>query len=900
MISAGLSALILLAGDAAPPLPAFDLTTAAGREGWEGLHDVGPLEGTAEGLAIAITGGDPYIAGPARDYPRGVPLWLIVRLKSEQGGTAQVFHYTAWPREEASVRFAVPAGIWHEARVPLPALDGRTRLRFDPPGSGGVCVLASLRCEARVAPRAPAWPKPEAPRLGAGALEVRSADLCLRHGKGWGEFALSVDGREMAIGWNRPLLGYEDGGATRWVDVRAAGTTTVEAEEGVLTTRAEVRDPDGATWTIAQRFAPHPRAAGAIEVLTRVRTDRDRAALFVPLLVLCPGAGTYGTAKTQALFAGVEYLDANEPSTSEADVIGPRSQRQVPDSLMVTMPLMALLHEGRWVALAWEEPERFAALFDSPDRVLKAGGHVMGLLLPHADGEDVRPEGGLLPYSGQLLRAGEETTLKAVLLGGTGRSVVPAIERWVALRGLPPVPDARPDLAGYVRLAATGWLDSDIRAGNRYRHAFPGGFPPQPAADAALWLDWLAAREGDAALAARLREAAAGALAEAPADYHAAVGHVHCPAAPLLYGHVAEAVRAARDHGYALLRRFEPDGSVRYKAGAVDYGRTHFAPEANGLTAQVVRTLLEAAAFSGDPPLLEEGLRALRAMDKFEHGVPRGAQTWECPLHTPDILASAHLVRAYTLGYELSGEARWLESARRWAWTGVPFVYLRDPTGVAGGRYATIAVLGATNWRAPIWFGLPVQWCGLVYADALYRLAPHDPGGPWRRLADGIAASGVQQTVPLDGDAQRRGLLPDSFTLRTGGRNDPAINPATVQACALRLYGQAAAYDLASFRKSGVLVHAPGAIVDRRDGEGAAGFRIQGCVREEYHVLVTGLRGRTLERVTAKGPTGAEALAGAVQTGADGAWAALRLRGDAAVEIAVSPGAAAASPPGRR
>ena len=32
--------------------------------------------------------------------------------------------------------------------------------------------------------------------------------------------------------------------------------------------------------------------------------------------------------------------------------------------------------------------------------------------------------------------------------------------------------------------------------------------------------------------------------------------------------------------------------------------------------------------------------------------------------------------------------------------------------------------------------------------DALYRLAPHDPGGPWRRLADGIAASGVQQTVP--------------------------------------------------------------------------------------------------------------------------------------------------------
>ncbi|HAK95504.1 MAG TPA: hypothetical protein DCM87_10980 [Planctomycetes bacterium] len=900
MMSAVLLSVIMLADGTNPPLPAFDLTSAAGCEGWEGLHDVGPLERTAEGLAIPITGGDPYIAGPARDYPRGVPLWLVVRLKSELGGTAQVFHFTAGPREEASVRFAVPAGEWHEARVRLPALESHTRLRFDPPGSGGTCVLASVRFEARATPLAPAWPRPAAPQLDAGAPEVRSAELCLRHGKELGEFVLRVGDREMAVGWNRPLLGYQHGDKTRWVDLHAQGTTAVEAETGGLMVRTAARDPDGADWTITQRFAPNPNAAGAIDVRTSVRADRDRTVIFAPLLVLLPGAGTYGAAKTQALFAGVEYLDKNEPSSSEADLIGSQSQRQVPDTLMLTMPLMALAHEGRWIALAWEEPAKFAALFDSPDRMLNAGGHVMGLLLPHADGADLRPEGGLLPYAGQLLRAGAETTLRATLLGGAGKSVVPAVEGYLALRGLPPVPDARPDLAGYVRLAATGWMDSGIRDGNRYRHAFPGHFAPQPAADAAMWLDWLAAREGDAAEAARLREAAAGALAEAPPGnyYHAAVGHVRYPAAPLLYGHVADAVRAARAHGRALLGRFEPDGTVRYRPGAVDYGKTHFAPDANGLSAHVVQMLLDAAAFSGDPQLIEEGLRALRALDKFEHTVPRGAQTWECPLHTPDILASAHLVRAYTLGHELTGDARLLESARHWAWTGVPFVYLRDPANAPGGRYATIAVLGATNWQAPNWLGLPVQWCGLVYADALYRLAPHDPGGPWRQLACGITASGVQQTVPLDGDASRRGLLPDSFALRTGGRNDPVINPGTVQACALRLYGQPAAYDFASFRTSGLLVHAPGAIVDRRDGERSVGFKVRGCVREEYYVLVTGLRGRALEKVTAKGPAGADALDGAVETDAKNGWAVLRLRGDAIVEV--NPGTVTDFPSGNR
>src|SRR5204863_2120767 len=99
---------------------------------------------------------------------------------------------------------------------------------------------------------------------------------------------------------------------------------------------------------------------------------------------------------------------------------------------------------------------------------------------------------------------------------------------------------------------------------------------------------------------------------------------------------------------------FRPDGSIVYQppASGTDLSRTHWSREANGLTATHVAAVLERAAFSGDPNLVRAGLRLLRALDKFRDTVPRGAQTWEVPLHTPDILASAYLVRAYTRGYE--------------------------------------------------------------------------------------------------------------------------------------------------------------------------------------------------------------------------------------------------------
>jgi hypothetical protein len=137
--------------------------------------------------------------------------------------------------------------------------------------------------------------------------------------------------------------------------------------------------------------------------------------------------------------------------------------------------------------------------------------------------------------------------------------------------------------------------------------------------------------------------------------------------------------------------------------------------------------------------------------------------------------------------------------------------------------------------------GLPVQWCGLVYADALYWLAVHDSSGPWLRLADGITASAIQQSYPVGSD-RLTGLLPDSFNLREQTRNYPAINPGSLFADALRMYRKAPIYDFQVFRSSGLLVHAPGKITHVRDDSGSAVLHVEGWPEEAYHVLVCGLR----------------------------------------------------------
>ena len=823
--------------------PDMDLTTVPDGNGWTAQHDIASLTPSTNGVVIAISGSDPYMAGPAQNYPAGKLLWLHVRLKSEQSGTAQVFYYQTGATEANSVRFYVAGGSWQEAVVPMPALGEGWRLRFDPPGTGGSCTLARIWFDERVIYPPPAWPTPVRPVISSQAFHLTSGELELAHNPdALGAFHVSFAGQPLADGYPQALLGYTISNQARWLPFGNAPTqaVTLQGLSNGFLIKSTFADVDGARWQIEQRFASNTPNALAVE--TRVTTDRDRQVLHLPAFTLLAGMGTHGTNKTQGLLAGLEYLE-NEPSRSELDVTGDEARRLVPDSKKVTFPLMAVAADHHCMGLIWEPQADVAPVFDSPDRQFNSGGHLLGLLCPGSDGQN-RDEGSLLPYAPRLLRANEAFITRCTLVAAHGDTIIPAVQQYVALTGLPALPSAALSASNYYYRAASAWLDSAIRTNGLIRHAVWSGFGAQPAADAAVWMRWLEERVQDAALASRLSSVSATVLAQVPSStlYNSyGVGHVRFPLPALVFGSVIANASQAKTEAQNLLGNFQPDGSVLYVAptGGPDLGSTHYSREANGLTATSVISLFEKALFAGDRVLLDTALHHLRAMNKFRNTVPRGAQTWEVPLHTPDILASAHLVLGYLRAYQLTGEPDLLEQARYWAWTGVPFVYLTPPVAGAVGLYATIPVFGATQWVGS-WFGRPVQWCGLVYAESLHQLAEVDPAGPWGRIADGIAASGTQQTWPPT-DTARQGLLPDFYLLQPQVSDGPAINPGTLQSQAIQLYTGSRPYSFRSVREHSLWLHAPGAIGNLVQDEASVTFTLTNWSSRTTWLLVNGL-----------------------------------------------------------
>jgi len=813
--------LLLIHGICSGALPDFDFTKAEDRDRWAPTHHLDAIAGSDQGMLLRSTGDDPYTTGPARDYPIGLPLRMTIRLFSQQSGTARVYYFTHGANEKQSVRADVRGGAWTTVQLRLPPLGPKYRIRFNPPADTGDCIVQSISFAEAKTLAEPAWRAPEKEVAGDPKLEIMSGQLRLSHGgRLSGGFALAIGNTRMAVGWTHGVIGYEREGALRWLPLDRA---KVEKQDDGLSETTSLIDPDGANWHVERRYRPATQPE-AIDVQTRITVDRDRKTVFVPMVGIFPGAGSFGSAKKQAIFPGLEYL-ADEPSSSEADVVGPASHRRTPDSLKITFPLMAVVNDGRYVGLIWDKEPQFTALFDSPDRTFGSGGHVMGLLFPGSDGSN-RVEGNLLPDEGEWIRKDQPIVLYATLIGGTGANITAVVKQYVSLRGLPATPSV-PDLRSFATAMAGGWLDSSIRVGSDYRHAFPGRFEPHPAADAAADQDLLALQVGDANLAARLRNSAQQAIARVNPDAYdfATVSHVSYPSQSLVYGHVEQNIQQARAQAESLLSQLERDGGMTYHppAGGLDLSKTNPTRQANGLTGAAVSRALQDAAFVGDAKLIERSIAALHLLDHYAGDVPRGAQSWEVPLHTPDVLASAYLVRAYTLGYQLTGDPRLLEQAKYWAWTGVPFIYLTTPSELVG-PYASIPVFGTTQWNAPVWMGLPVQWCALVYAEALYRLVPLDSAGPWRQLADGIVASGIQQSWPAALDSTRQGLLPDSFSPRSQARHDPAINPGTLMAPAMWFYRATPTYEFQSFADGKILLHVPGRIT--HETKTANGFAV--------------------------------------------------------------------------
>ena len=828
----------------AVPVPASGKTAAEwdfskGLHDWTGNRQVENLSSSPEGLLVKSTGEDPWIEGPAVDLPGDKIIRAKIRMKSNVDAGAELFYGRIF-RAGDSVRFSARTdGKWHDYSLVIhEKLGPGTRFRLDPCIGAGRVTVAWIKIETISEIVVPSLEKPEEPnRTVERRASVKSGGLEFEHyGDIWGNFALKVNGVEMAAGYQSELLGLVFDEQPEWLNLKNANVTF----DNPSTSKASLKDSRGGTWEIRRSIKPAGQQ-GTLIVETELKVDKERDIIHIPWLMIFPGLGTFGQRKDQGLLAGLEYL-CDEPSSSEADIATPDHVRRVPDPVKITFPLMAIAYDGNYIGVIWEPSEAVAATFDSPDRIYNSGAHVMALSGPGVG--DLRFENAFCAQSPIKLRANQPLKVTMMIIGGKGKSVVPAVRQYVALKGLPDVPELEGGFDAAVDLLAHGWLDSQINENGLFRHAVWGdNFPAGPAADAAMYIDWLADNTENESLRERLGNEKSRALSKIPSrqPFSSSVSHAHLPNAPLVFGRTFEFVRQRRSQAFGLLSGFGADGVKLYRPGETDYSKTHFAKHANGLAGRDMAGILEAAALSADKELIG---KALQLLDKqtalYVNTVPRGAQTWEVPLHTPDILASAHMVKAYALGYMISGRQEYLDQARYWAWTGVPFVYLHAPTSGRVGAYSTIAVLGATNWKAPLWLGRPVQWCGLVYCSALHLLSECDPDGPWDKIARGITVTGLQMSWPKS-DEQRQGLLPDFFDLRAQVAAGPAINPGTVQAHLAELYGKGKIYDVKKLPRRGWFVHAPCMISDIREGQDSITLTAHGWGGKQYYVLISGI-----------------------------------------------------------
>jgi len=787
-------------------------TFDSGVEGWTAWHDcaIGTVDGA---LAIESTGDDPYLG--VRIDAAGPVLVVVVRARCATAGQGQIFWATGSSRhmaEERSARFdLVHDWEWREYSIPLHVEGSLAALRVDPGSGRGRVEIDRLAIH-----RGIRYPLKIA-SLEAGASRVRvRVDNVVDE-----PVPFSFAGRSHLIGSRESMTVVQElAGAApvelvhlrlepegfrpidRCVTVyrSSPGQGCVELETDLLKVLV-ARDGSGA-WIDREGepvavlapivldsgsippFRISARTARSVEfegdrigVSVQVRGDEIEVSIRAERIVEGPVLRALGSLE-QGLFAGLEYLGRRERSSSKLDIETEAHSRFTPDPLKVTLPLMACRTEKGVTALTWNDMA-LKPVFASPDFVDGTGDHRMAL-------------------RGRSIDA----TIRC-----TGAGFEEAISWAVEHRGgLPPLPEAPRDTEEQNALCLDA-INGPLRGDGGWGHCAEERWPRHPYADVASTIWRLTGKVPDV-----------GPLVPGGA-------HIANDAIYFVTGRAGEWLQVQKGAVQTIIASQKRSGGFDY-AGA--YERGHFERTASGYCALHALRLLEFARITGDGAALKAGVKTLEYMKRFR--TPRGAQTWELSLHTPDILASAHLVRAYVRGFELTGDGTFLAAARKWALSGIPFVYLWGRYPIMA--YATPPVYGATNYRAPLWIGLPVQWCGLVYAHALTLLEDHDNTLDWNHLARGILIAGQQMQYP---SGPLKGCLPDIFELAAQRRAGPSINPCALVSLERVLAGKVDSVDVAI--GSGHRVAAPFRVTIIESEAHIAGEA--GCT---YQVLIDGER----------------------------------------------------------
>ena len=660
---------------------------------------------------------------------------------------------------------------------------------------------------------APASDDDRAVWLKNGALSVR----CANDGTG---AELFRENRRVGVLW--PLLCEEGDGAEliepRIVDESSAQEAIARASSSTRLALEFANDqPDalGVRYRVVARPLDAPESEGEVVGSLDLRLDDDLLSFIVDCdrPVHAPVVRALGKMK-QAVLPGVEFLEEGEHSSSSADLTSDARIRFAPPVLWITQPYAAIVTDRGSFTTHYDNPKA-RAIFAVPDFL---------------DGDDATARFNVCASRASgTIRIVEPEPLEDAIL-------------WVLKRrGLPelPTPPRRGReleefiLAAFEKSAITtpqGWIYTVFRPE-----------PPQMFAPA-YGSDFISTIMG-----------ISGVLPKTP-RVDPGGSFIHDWRSLFMSQDVEKLRSLLVNRRQATLNEMKEDGSFRYYGRFLRGNQTDYA---SGYCATKAWELMENWRFTGDSETLDAALKALAFINALK--TPRGAQTWEIPLHTPDVCAAAKCVMTNVAAYEATGNEAYLNAARRWAIDGTPFVYLWQAPDLPQYRdypeaepakaepvmkYATVAVYGATEGNLTLWLGRPVQWCGLDYAYALVMLSRYDKSFDWRRLADGIVSCAELQLHDGPVDASFNGLLPDSVDLATQRKYGGFFNPSSVWILRNMLEGRP--YDASVVDVAGRRIVAPFPMRVNEQKDGVIIGAKKGTV---YYVMLDGTEFRRIESV---------------------------------------------------
>jgi len=562
-------------------------------------------------------------------------------------------------------------------------------------------------------------------------------------------------------------------------------------------------DVPGGRVTLALR----PGHESRIDARARLAASRALGVLRFSGPTLLAGEGAYEDTKEEALFPGIEYLGPGQRSSDTLSVGTTVGFRPSPAPYQITVPLMAVAEGATLCGVMWDALQPWAegqalpmAEFASPNFLDGQANHAMAVFVPNTS-RGMSPN-ERLATAPLVLGPGGELSIGTTLFAVAGGSMIDAVPLWYDTYGQPAPPETAKPLDEVLDDLMRGWAETCYdRASDGFVNHWRVGQTPAPSRDlkAALLTHFL--RTGERRWVERCGIPNGAAYLDLLGSFIAPfeIG----PPPNVIGEQAADGTFAYHCTDDVRQRCIEFTGGARTDLG--EEGSTCV-----GLCAVKASPILSHAIRTGDERSVAAGLKALEGMKRFT--VPAGSQTWEVHKDIPDIYAAAVATDCYHMGYELTGDEDYLERARYWAYSGLPFLYAYRVPGTGPGAtcnvpgdpltegddpfqgphpaaevfgdpdrqvtpYGSIPVFGTSFYRVT-WFGNLVQWCGLVWAGSVYALLEHGDDAVLRTAADGVVASGANQTFDRPPVV---GLLPDTWHLGPNVIHPAFIGPVRLE-----------------------------------------------------------------------------------------------------------------------